>query len=252
MKTKLPIRTEKCSIIDALIEIRFETSLFPNAVFGLIYDVLREDYPDKVEKLPILQLPEQLREQDPGLKFKPHYKIENARFIVQIGPDVLTVSSKTPYPGWDVFESQVFYILEKVIKKGIVTKVTRLGHRYINFLLGDILPGLNIEFSVCNSLYSTSETTIRTEIRDGEFINTLQLSNSVTLEKDNELMHGSIIDIDTYRSFKDLSFTDSYEEYIDAYKGNINIAHKTGKRLFFSLLKEDLLDSLNPIYDDGE
>lgn len=252
MNKKLPIRTEKCSIIDALIEIRFETSLFSNAVFGLIYEAIREDYPDNVEKLPILQLPEQLREQDPGLKFKPHYKIENERFIVQIGPDVLTVSSKMPYPGWGIFESQVFYILEKVIKRRIISKVLRLGHRYINFLPGNILPELNMEFSVCNSLYDTLETAIRTEIKDGEFTNTLQLSNSVILEKDDKLLKGSIIDIDTYRSFKDLSFTDSYEEYIDAYKGNINIAHNIGKRLFFSLLKEDLLNSLNPIYDDGE
>lgn len=243
MDKKLPIRTEKCPIIDALIEIRFETPLFPNAVFGLIYDALREDYPDKVEKLPILQLPEQLREQDPGLKFKPYYKIENARFIVQIGPDVLTVSSKNPYPGWSIFESHVFYIIEKVIKRGIITKVIRIGHRYINFFSGDILPKLNIEFCVCNSLYNTSETTIRTEIKDGGFINTLQLSNSVTLEKDKELHLGSIIDIDTYRFFDDLSS-------IGAYKGNIKVAHKTGKALFFSLLKKDLLNSLNPIYDD--
>lgn len=248
----MPISTEKCPIIDALIEIRFSTSLFPNAVFGLIYEALREDYPNEVEKLPILQLPDQLREQDPNLRFKPHYKIENDRFILQIGPDVLTVSSKTPYPGWDAFEAHVFYILDKVIKKGIITKVVRLGHRYINFFSGDILSKLNLEFSLCNGSYKPLSTTIQTETKDGDFTNMIQLSNCVTLEKDQVTAQGSIIDIDTYRFFKDLSFTESYSGFSEAYKGSINVAHQTGKKLFFSLLNEDLLNSLNPRYDDGE
>lgn len=245
MTNKLPTRTEKCPIVDALIEIRFETSLFPNAVFGLIYDAIKEDYPGTVEKLPILQLPEQLRELDPGLKFKPHYKIENAGFIMQIGTDVLTISSKMPYPGWKAFESHVFYILEKIIKRNILGRVIRLGHRYINFFPGNILPDLHINLSMCNGSYKLLGTTIITETKDGEFINTLQLSNSATSENNKVLTHGTVIDIDTYRVYDNTSF-------IDSYNANIDTAHKTGKKLFFSLLKDDLLNSLNPIYEDGK
>lgn len=245
MENRLPIRTEKCPIVDALIEIRFETSLYPNAVFGLIYDAIRSDYPGNVEKLPILQLPDQLREQDPGFRFKPHYKIENSGFIIQIGPDVLTISSKMPYLGWSVFESHVFHILATVIKRGIISKVTRLGHRYINFFPGNVFPDLNIEFSMCNGSYIPTGTIIYTETKDGEFINTLQLSNNATSEKDGIVTYGTVIDIDTYRIFDHISFIDTYEE-------NIDIAHKTGKKIFFSLLKDELLNSLNPIYEDGK
>lgn len=245
MTNKLPIRTEKCPIVDALIEIRFETSLFPNAVFGLIYDAIRGDYPGTVEKLPILQLPDQLREQDPGLKFKPHYKIENTEFILQIGPDVLTISTKMPYPGWEKFESHVFYILGKIIEKKIISRVIRLGHRYINFFPGNIFSNLNIEFSMCKGDYKPLGTIIYTETKDGEFVNTLQLSNNATSEKDKKITLGTVIDIDTYRVFDDSSFINSHND-------NINIAHITGKKLFFSLLKDDLLNSLNPIYEDGK
>ena len=66
----LPRNIERCPIIDALVEIRFETALNPNAVFGLIYGALMNDYPGKVENLPILQVPEAVRKNDPALKFK--------------------------------------------------------------------------------------------------------------------------------------------------------------------------------------
>jgi uncharacterized protein (TIGR04255 family) len=69
---KLPKTINPCPIIDALLEIRFRTTTHPNAVFGLIYNTLQEDFP-RVESLPILQLPDQVRAADPNFKYKPHY-----------------------------------------------------------------------------------------------------------------------------------------------------------------------------------
>ena len=42
-----------CPIIDAILEIRFIPNIHPNAVFGLIYNTLRNDFPN-VENLPII------------------------------------------------------------------------------------------------------------------------------------------------------------------------------------------------------
>lgn len=58
-------------IIDANIELRFDTNVFPNAVFGMLYNEFKTYY-DKVERLPILQIPEQLLETDPNFKYKAH------------------------------------------------------------------------------------------------------------------------------------------------------------------------------------
>ena len=115
---KLPKRIENSPIVDALIEIRFETNIFKSAVFGLIYQEIMTDYPGQVTQLPILQLPEQIREQDPNLQFKPEYRIENEKFIIQIGRDVLCISSKIPYIGWDAFSNHAVYIISKLTNKG--------------------------------------------------------------------------------------------------------------------------------------
>ena len=99
----LPSRIEKCPLIDALIEFRFEAAIAKSAVFGVIYNLIRNDYRGNVINLPILQIPEQIREVDPNLKFKPLYRIEGDKFIIQIGYDVLSISSKMPYVGWPEF-----------------------------------------------------------------------------------------------------------------------------------------------------
>ena len=60
MSKKLPLRLEKCPLVDALIEIRFESSIIGSAIFGIIYNLIRDDYKGIVTNLPILQVPEQI------------------------------------------------------------------------------------------------------------------------------------------------------------------------------------------------
>ena len=94
MNKRMPLRLEKCPLVDALIEIRFESSIIGSAIFGIIYNLIRNDYKGPVTNLPILQVPEQIRKNDPNLKFKPLYRIEAEKYIIQIGDDVLCISSK--------------------------------------------------------------------------------------------------------------------------------------------------------------
>ena len=95
------------------------------------------DFP-KVENLPILQLPEPLRMGDPNLRFKPHYKVHNGSISIQIGPDVLAISSFPKYIGWAEFSTILFDILTRIEKINIIKNVSRIGIRYINFFENDI------------------------------------------------------------------------------------------------------------------
>ena len=106
-----PKTINPCPILDALIEIRFSSKINSNAVFGLFYNALQSDFP-KVESLPILQLPDIVRVNDPNFRYKPHYKISNDKFVLQIGPDVIAISAYPSYVGWEVFSSKIFNILD--------------------------------------------------------------------------------------------------------------------------------------------
>ena len=239
----LPSRIEKCPLIDALIEFRFEAAIAKSAVFGVIYNLIRNDYSGNVINLPILQIPEQIREVDPNLKFKPLYRIEGDKFIIQIGYDVLSISSKMPYVGWPEFSQHSLSLINKIIQEGIIKRVSRLGHRYINFFRGDITNSLTMSFSMTEK-YVSENLLIRTDVRDGNFMNTLQFANNANYRPNpntSEIV-GSLIDIDTSREYSDNFFIENREQ-------EINMAHECEKKLFFSLLKPTFLETLNPTFE---
>lgn len=239
----LPSRIEKCPLIDALIEFRFEAAIAKSAVFGVIYNLIRNDYRGNVINLPILQIPEQIREVDPNLKFKPLYRIEGDKFIIQIGYDVLSISSKMPYVGWPEFSQHSLSLINKIIQEGIIKRVSRLGHRYINFFRGDITNSLTMSFSMTEK-YVSENLLIRTDVRDGNFMNTLQFANNANYRPNpntSEIV-GSLIDIDTSREYSDNFFIENREQ-------EINMAHECEKNLFFSLLKPTFLETLNPTFE---
>lgn len=232
----LPKAINPCPILDALFEIRFTTKIHPSAVFGMIYNALQVDFP-KVENLPILQLPEAVRATDPNFKFKPHYRISNERFVTQIGPDVVTISSFPNYAGWDEFSTQIFSILDRIEKVGIVSSVSRIGIRYINFFDNDIFKDIDLKVCIGDNDIAYKNTIIRTEIEQESFKSSLQVANNAN--HNNKL--GSIIDIDTFTESNLTDFFTNKETLISD-------GHNKEKELFYSLLKEDFLKTLNPTY----
>lgn len=132
-------------------------------------------------------------------------------------------------------------IIKLVNDAGIIDHVIRLGHRYINFFDIDMLPNITMLFQMTEG-YNIQNLQITTQVKDATFENTIQFSNSsiVNINLPNE-KKGSIIDIDTFKNYSDNSFLSSYVEEIDN-------AHQSEKKLFFSLLKDNFIDTLNPQY----
>jgi uncharacterized protein (TIGR04255 family) len=237
----IPKKIEICPIIDSVVELRFISSIFPNAVFGLVLKALQPQYP-KVEKLPILQLPEQLRDADPNFKYKAHYKItSDDGYSVQIGPDVIVIGAPIPYQGWDEFSKNIYFVIGEVLNAGVINIVTRLGLRFINFFERNIFNSINVNLSINDKPIYPRNTLLRTEIIEGDFHNTLQIANNATRIVNNQQVIGSIIDIDSFKSYEDIHFQ-------SIYRPEIELAHKTEKEIFFKLLAKDFLETLKPIY----
>ncbi len=233
---KLPKTLEICPIVDALLEVRFTSKINANAVFGVIYNSLQSDFP-KVESLPILQLPDNVRSNDPNLKYKPYFKVSNENFVIQIGPDVFTISSFPEYIGWQLFSELIIKVLEKIETTNIVESIQRLGIRYINFFESNIFDNIDLNVSIKDDGILYKNTVIRTEIDQLPFLSTLQIANNVNVNGKD----GSIIDIDTFKTTDLNNFFSNKKEIID-------LGHSKEKELFFSLLKPDFLHSLNPKY----
>ena len=233
---KLPKNINPCPIVDALLEVRFTSTINANAVFGLIYSVLQKDF-QKVETLPILQLPDVVRASDPNLKYKPYYKISNENFVIQIGPDVILISSFPRYLGWEIFSKIIFDVLTKIEQIGIINVIERIGIRYINFFENNIFEKINLKVSIGSNDVLCKNTIIRTEIEQGEYSSTLQVANNAIING----KIGSIIDIDTFATKNLVTFFSKKNELINA-------GHLKEKELFYSLLSSEFLSTLNPTY----
>jgi len=230
---KKPKSIEPCPIIDAVIEIRFTPNIDQNAVFGLLYNEVKEDFPGKVE-------PQTITTIEPGkneLQSTQIYKIANERYVIQIGHNVLSISSFPKYTGWTEFYETAIKYLKKIEGVGIIAEVNRLGMRYINFFENDIFKNLKINTTIDNQEIDYKNTQIKTEISHENFKSTLLIANNIEAKNNT----GSIVDIDTFRSENLKDFFSNKSEILQE-------IHNNEKDLFFSLLKDEFIESLNPKY----
>jgi uncharacterized protein (TIGR04255 family) len=234
---KLPKKIELCPIIDAILELRLETTAPSEAFFGVLYSVFGKDFP-QITKLPILQLPDAIRETDPSLFFKPHYKLASDKFALQIGPRVLTISSHPVYSGWTEFSKNIHRILDEVAKQKLVKRFTRVGIRYLNFFPDtNIFDQVVLQVMQDGSMLPNRETTVRTVFDIGDIKAKLNMGNSVNVVVNKQKKTGSIIDIDVIT-----------DKGLDNLKPTIEKCHDEEKKLFFGLLKETYEKTLHPSY----
>lgn len=235
---ELPKKINPCPIVDSILEFRFTTSLPHDAIFGIVYSAFKSDYP-KHESLPILQLPEPVRKSDPNLKFKPYYKLFNDNFVIQIGADVLTISSFPKYLGWHSFQTEINNFYNTIKALSIIDNISRIALRVINFFPKvDIFQHTKIAIAVSENQIISQKTLLNTEFEyDNSIKSMLNISNNAQINQ----QHGSIIDIDTSCEYnKDLNASSIMDE--------IELIHMKEKTLFFSLLKDEFLKQYNPEY----
>lgn len=237
---ELPKIIDPCPIVEAIFEIRFTSSLPDDAIFGTLYNHFKDEYP-KFEQLPILQLPPAVRAQDPNLKNSPHYKAQIGNFILQIGPKVLSISNVENYVGWDLYSAKIFSIYKKLEESEIVNNIDRIGLRYINVLAKtNIFNHSNVILSLKGKVISR-KTNITSELQYEKATCTLKITSDAEVQigsNEKRMIKGSVIDIDTFiegSKIKDINQA-------------IQDVHDTEKQLFFDILTDDFINTLNPKY----
>lgn len=237
---ELPVSINPCPIIEAIFEIRFESFLPDDAIFGIVYNQFKDEF-QQVEQLPVLQLPAAIRNQDTNLKFTPHYKIKKENFIIQIGPKVFSLANLNDYCGWDKFSKKIHDTYHKLSKLKLINKHYRTALRYIN-----VFPGINIfnksNFKILlnDEMINDNKINFSSEFPYEHGASNLKLINHAEAAIENQVVKGSIIDIDTN---VEINKFDSFQDAIEC-------AHHAEKTLFFDLLGNEFLLSLNPDYEE--
>src|SRR5690606_21437599 len=202
---------------------------------------LKDEFPI-VEETNILSIPEQIRNSDPSFAYQALYKVKNEKFVLQIGTNMVAISSYPKYLGWDEFSATCRKILEVIYNLSIISKVQRIGIRYINQFNGDISKEINVNLNVDNISGKTNigNLAFNVKYQDTDFSSLIQYR-----VQSGEILSQvpiTIIDIDTSCSL----FHSSEIDYI---WDRISEGHNVEKRIFFELLKTDYIQKLDPVYE---
>ncbi len=238
---RLPIRIDPCPIVEAIFEARFVSPQPWATMPGLLFAQIREKYPEQ-KTLPIAQVPEDLRRQNPALMNLPLMQFVSDDFLIQLGPRVVSLVTKSnAYPGWSAIEQELRWLVERVKAAGFVGETERLGARYIDFFGGDVFNELELGLRINEQPLRGTQTDITTILRLGSLSIRLQVSNGAIVETKEGPKSGSVLDVDTWFGPLDADlFGNGLARFAEA--------HQAIKGMFFGLIKPELLRRLNPSY----
>ena len=238
--TNIPKRINS-PILEAIFEIRYECSYPGEALYGLLFEIF-DKFPNKNEHtLPILQVPVQIRAIDPNFKYQPYYRAAKDGFAFAIGPHSIVFSALKPYRGWTEWKSFINPIIEGIKNKEIIRSVERIGLRTLDVFEGNIFDEINANLTIANNIITAYPTSFFTEFDQEDIHVLLNIGNAANIN--GVPTKKSLIDIDCIYSFDCdvLGFFSSYQEVLEK-------AHLANKKIFFGLMKQNLLSSLNPEY----
>lgn len=238
MNENIPIKITPDPIINAVIEIRFNTDIPENAVFGAIYNKLSNNYPIYKN----LGIPFEISHIVPQLKHSAEAEISNEDYVIGIGSNVVLFKIQGDYKGWDVFYSIFKRDFEFLLQsENLIKDVERIGLRYINIFKNenDIFNSFDLDIKFGNKEnYKVKNTSYTTTLIDNDISLTLRIADQVKSSKAEE---GLLLDIDAYK-------TDELKK--NKIMETINSLHEAEKKLFFRLLKIDFLNKFNPVYEE--
>ncbi len=236
--TQLPKKISPCPIKESVFEIRFDSDFPEDAIFGILYEKFKEQYAN-VEQLPILQLPQVVRSQDPNLIYAPHYKLTQENTTLQIGPKVFSLARDGEYVGWDAFYDEIIDIYDKVEKTNIISKLQRVALRYINIFENmNILDHADFKAYLGRNILNSEKINFSAEIPSKKSVLQLKIINAAEFIISNNAIQGSIIDIDSPVNCDDFgSFSEA-----------IKYSHDQEKILFYKVLGDNFIKTLNPEY----
>jgi uncharacterized protein (TIGR04255 family) len=135
----IPAKLKDDSIMEAIAEVRFD---FPpgeleEVVLGRLLDFPEWSSMTIKERLAAAEVPHGIRQSDVSFKFQPHIELRNpkANYSARLGPNVVALHFKAPYPGWNELFFPTVQMAVKAVCHTIKTAtVKRLGLRYVNTL----------------------------------------------------------------------------------------------------------------------
>jgi uncharacterized protein (TIGR04255 family) len=246
---QLPSRLGKEPIIDAVFEIRFDTSISAAEIMpGYLHSKLGGDV--KIERLPVSQLPLEIRQKDPNLANQPLVRITWENQLLIVGDRTLAVGCLLPYPGWARFQTVILKVIGLLAEASIVRSVERYSLKYVDMLSvqdGDTVGDwVSLDVAVGDIKLTSQAFQFHMEIQAGDFVHGLLVGSPAQAQgMDGSVRNGMVISVDTIAS----RAMPNLQELVVQLPERINEIHLSNKQMFFDCLTVDGIKKLEPEYE---
>ena len=249
---KQPTTLGKCPIVEAVIEFRFSDHKI-DELFSMIFSVLQSEF-NYVRNDSLFSIPESIRSEDENLKYQNHYLFKKENFLIGISPCKMSFSLVSTYTGWETFLSTVQDIFQNKLHFDTKLNIQSIGIKYIDFFPSiDMFENLTIQCDTPKHIQedntkkhtkkylfdyvSPENFDIALKIFNNMELNAQELSQADLQQKNT----GSIIDLDIRASIL------PKQDWNETIK-QLEKIHTKNKSIFYDLIKEDFLKTLEPIY----
>lgn len=239
-----PEKLKQDAILEAILEIRFESKEVPEIIIGRLTDY--EPWREFTRfSTPFASIPTQIRMSNPDMRFKPLVDIKEEKGCrnIKIGPNIISFHNLKPYLGWDGFYKEISEIINSLFDKISGVSVRRIGLRYINALekekhFIESMSDLNLDVKINDENISTSFNFNYKSKPEENF-------NCLTRVATPDLVGGDLpktttayIDIDVF-TVENYSTTES-KQVLDWVKK----ARHHKNEAFFKLLPQDVIEKI--------
>ncbi len=246
-----PKRLRQEPLIEAIWHLTYRPRKFSQAVgdvlVGVLYTALKErDRDYQVHRLLPVDLPTEVTEQDPNLRYTVKYRLENpdSPVLYLIGDRIVSLNCRRTYIGWQRLREEIAF-LKGVLQKSELVVPERHGLRYIDLIRQEYmsdLGGLQIQVRVGDQEVRTQPIQLRVELDYLGRKHTVRIISPVQAEIAGERWNGTLIDLEV-----GVQIDNSWNAISD---NEIDELHRALNSLFFTqILTQDLIDKLEPEYD---
>lgn len=249
---RVPKKISPDNIKEAFVEVRYHTVHPYEIVPGVFYNAFDESYfyTEKPLKPHQIQKPA-LGPREIKILVGNQSFVYNQKITIQIIPNALIFSCFDKYVGWTDYRQEIEKALKIVANTEIINLWTRVGIRYISeYPEKDLREFLNFSYSFGHPDVKSRYVAFKSEFDYNKSKIILNLNNLrpiVIVDEKNpsrEPIPTSLIDIDVIKE----NLTLKRQEGIGELLKLMEEAHLQEKEIFFGMLNERFLATLNPEY----
>ncbi len=225
------------TIVDCVFDIFFESDYVAENFLNIISTI--DDF-EEIIKLPLHQIPDAIRKNDPNLKLQPLYEIRssaNQEYKILLGDNTIGIAINDKYSSWSKsFFPQIQKIFSLIFDSKKIKTINRMGLRYVDFLEDEnIFDTGKIKVDIDKMAATDKKMFLRIEDQ------VEQVSyNKVITNKTQHLTSsntGSIVDIVTYIDTKQFIVDDTFDK--DDFFNNVDKLHNINKDKFKEVIDDE-------------